>query len=29
VFGLPAPGPEGPGRDDGSIEDDQAQVVRG
>jgi transposase len=26
---FPAPGPEGPGRDDGSIKDDQAQVVRG
>src|SRR5215472_14119347 len=23
------PGPEGPGRDDGSVEDDQAQVVWG
>src|SRR6266536_6588415 len=29
AFGLPAPGPEGPGRDDGPIKDDQAQMVRG
>jgi hypothetical protein len=29
VFGLPAPVPEGPGRDDGSMEADQAQVIRG
>ena len=29
VFGLPAPVPEGPGRDDGSMEAGQAQVIRG
>ena len=27
AFGLPAPGLEGPGRDDGSIKDDQAQLA--
>jgi hypothetical protein len=29
VFGLPAPVPEGPGRDDGSMKASQAQVVWG
>lgn len=28
VFGLPAPVPEGPGRDDGSMKAGQAQVIR-
>jgi hypothetical protein len=29
AFGLPAPGPERPGRDDDPIKDDQAHMVRG